>query len=183
MTEKTIDKGSRCLAPSFLPATAVMEMTYNCNHKCTFCSCPWYNESLPFEQLDEMTESQWKKLITKLSSMGVCNLAFTGGEPLLKAGIENIIEHAIVVCKDDIIGIEHLPEYLFQKGANLQKMGEKGVSWDDMERTFIFEALKKNHWNRAATAAQLGIHTTTLWRKMKRLRLDFPQKDGRTKNQ
>jgi transcriptional regulator with PAS, ATPase and Fis domain len=95
--------------------------------------------------------------------------------------LENIVEHAIVVCKDDIIGIEQLPEYLFQKAEGLQKTGEKGVSWDDMERTFVYEALRKNNWNRAATATQLGIHTTTLWRKMKRLRLDLPQKDGRTK--
>ncbi|HEY3444957.1 MAG TPA: hypothetical protein VGK67_01285 [Myxococcales bacterium] len=29
------------LAASFLPRTAVLEMTYRCNHVCLFCSCPW----------------------------------------------------------------------------------------------------------------------------------------------
>ena len=96
--------------------------------------------------------------------------------------LENIIEHAIVVCKDDVIGIEHLPDYLYQK-AIVRQGGtpEKDTSWDDMETSFVYEALRKNNWNRAATAAQLGIHTTTLWRKMKRLHLDLPLKDGRTR--
>ena len=35
------------LAPSFLPATAVLEMTYRCNHACLFCSCPWYAGAIP----------------------------------------------------------------------------------------------------------------------------------------
>jgi PAS domain S-box-containing protein len=96
--------------------------------------------------------------------------------------LENIIEHAIVVSKDNVIGIDHLPDYLYQKAARLQGIREKDVSWDDMERSFIYEALRKNHWNRAATAAQLGIHPTTLWRKMKRLHPALPQKDGRTKS-
>jgi PAS domain S-box-containing protein len=95
--------------------------------------------------------------------------------------LENIIEHAMVVCKDDVIGIDHLPDYLYQKAASLKGTREKIVSWDDMERSFVYEALKRNHWNRAATATQLGIHPTTLWRKMKRLHLALPQKDGRTK--
>jgi len=95
--------------------------------------------------------------------------------------LENIIEHAIVVCRDDVIGIEHLPDYLYQKTAGLKGTREEGVSMDDMERSFLYEALRQNNWNRAATAAQLGIHTTTLWRKMKRLHLDLPHKDGRTR--
>jgi PAS domain S-box-containing protein len=95
--------------------------------------------------------------------------------------LENIIEHAIVVCRDDVIGIEHLPDYLYQTTADLKGTRKEGVSLDDMERRFLYEALRQNNWNRAATADQLGIHTTTLWRKMKRLHLDLPHKDGRTR--
>jgi len=100
--------------------------------------------------------------------------------------LENIIEHAIVVCRDDVINIEHLPDYLCEGSDVLQgrmhrRTREKGASWDDMERSFVYEALRKNNWNRGAAATQLGIHTTTLWRKMKRLRLELPKKDGRTR--
>ena len=82
------------LAPSFLPATAVLEMTYRCNHACLFCSCPWYAEDGDFDTRPELTADEWKSTIAKLCSMGCTDLAFTGGEPLLKEGIEDIIEFA-----------------------------------------------------------------------------------------
>ena len=81
-------------APSFLPATAVLEMTYKCNHECIFCSCPWFAPQGEFTVEREMSVSEWKHVISKLCSMGCVNLAFTGGEPLLKKGIEEIIEFA-----------------------------------------------------------------------------------------
>jgi radical SAM protein with 4Fe4S-binding SPASM domain len=80
------------LAPSFLPATGVLEMTYRCNHACLFCSCPWYAGAIPEDP--EMPAAEWKELIAELCRRGVCNFAFTGGEPLLKEGIEEIIEFA-----------------------------------------------------------------------------------------
>jgi sigma-54 dependent transcriptional regulator, acetoin dehydrogenase operon transcriptional activator AcoR len=40
-----------------------------------------------------------------------------------------------------------------------------------MERTLILQALEKSAYNRRQTAGMLGISTTTLWRKMKRLRI------------
>jgi transcriptional regulator with PAS, ATPase and Fis domain len=45
-----------------------------------------------------------------------------------------------------------------------------------MERSYIREALKRNLWNRTVTAAEMGIHPTTLWRKMKRLNIEPPEK-------
>ncbi len=100
--------------------------------------------------------------------------------------LENIIEYATVVCKDNLIGIEHLPDYLREKSVVKEslaanKNSKKNVSWKSIERNFIYDALMKNKWNRKATAAQLGIHPTTLWRKIKQFNLEIPQKDGRTK--
>jgi transcriptional regulator with PAS, ATPase and Fis domain len=100
--------------------------------------------------------------------------------------LENIIEYATVVCKKDMIGIEHLPDYLHLTGIDMEiavseDSRKGGFSWDDMERSYIYEALKKNNWNRKATAAHMGIHTTTLWRKVKHLNLKIPNQDGRTK--
>jgi PAS domain S-box-containing protein len=99
--------------------------------------------------------------------------------------LENILEYATVVCKNDLIGIEHLPEYLHPRFVGKEERLEqnhrgKDLSWEDLEKTYIFEALRRNNWNRAVTAAQLGIHTTTLWRKIKRLDLEIPRQ-GRKK--
>ncbi|MFA5139105.1 MAG: radical SAM protein [Elusimicrobiota bacterium] len=80
------------LAPSFLPATVALELTYRCNHACLFCSCPWYSDG--YEPLEELDLSAWKRLVSKLCGMGVMSIAFTGGEPLLKEGLAELVESA-----------------------------------------------------------------------------------------
>jgi len=89
-------------APSFLPATAVLEMTYLCNHRCEFCSCPWYSEKGFYETRTELTIKEWEKYISDLYKYGICNIAFTGGEPLMKKGIEKVIEHAALGISEHI---------------------------------------------------------------------------------
>ncbi|MDY7034904.1 MAG: sigma 54-interacting transcriptional regulator [Thermodesulfobacteriota bacterium] len=99
--------------------------------------------------------------------------------------LENIVEYGTLVCKNGIIGIQHLPDYLRQMSNGLEKVVPQKTrnidSLDEMEKSYIYEVLKKNNWNRTATALQMGIHTTTLWRKIKRLKLQTPEKDGRTR--
>ena len=79
------------LAASFLPPTAVLELTYECNHSCLFCSCPWFAPDGRFVRHPEMDLAWWKSTVAKLCRMGVTQMAFTGGEPLLKAGVEELI--------------------------------------------------------------------------------------------
>jgi transcriptional regulator with PAS, ATPase and Fis domain len=91
--------------------------------------------------------------------------------------LENIIEYATVVCKNSVIGIEHLADYLHQitkseKYTRGKNEPHDNLSWQDLERKFLIEVLKKNKWKKSATATQLGIHTSTLWRKMKRLNIE-----------
>jgi transcriptional regulator with PAS, ATPase and Fis domain len=95
--------------------------------------------------------------------------------------LENIIEYATVVCRGNSIGVEQLPDYLHPTSYRMHAEmtaadAGKDLSWDELERSFIYEALRNNNWNRAATAAQIGIHPTTLWRKIKRLNLEIPRR-------
>lgn len=95
--------------------------------------------------------------------------------------LENIIEYAIVICREEKIGIEHLPEYLSLGSSVSHRIIEKEkhykpVSLDEMERNFILDLLEQNRWNRKKTAAKLGMHSTTLWRKIKRLNIGIPKK-------
>ncbi|MBI5525512.1 MAG: radical SAM protein, partial [Deltaproteobacteria bacterium] len=106
------------LAASFLPSTAVLEMTYACNHECLFCSCPWFAPDGRFARHEEMTVEWWKKTLAKLCAMGVTQLAFTGGEPLLKPGVAELIEFAStctgehVKTVDGALVVEHAPPFL-----------------------------------------------------------------------
>ena len=103
-----------CLAPSFLPTTAVLEMTYRCNHTCLFCSCPWENPDGRFARGVEMTATAWKETIAQLCTMGVTNLAFTGGEPLLRDDLLDIMAFA-AGCETE--HIETLDEKLVRRRA------------------------------------------------------------------
>ena len=91
------------LAPSFLPATAVLEMTYRCNHACGFCSCPWMAVGGGgFPRRPELSAAEWQSAIKRLTGMGVCNLAFTGGEALLKEDIFDLLRFA-AGCESEFI--------------------------------------------------------------------------------
>ncbi len=80
--------------------------------------------------------------------------------------LENIIEHAFVLCRGTVIDIENLPENVRPEES---KPLARLTSMDDVEVAFITEALRRNSFNRKKTAQELGMHKTTLWRKMKKL--------------
>ncbi len=80
-------------AASFLPSTAVLELTYLCNHKCLFCSCPWEYEDCGYKKEPELNIDEWKSCIDKLVECGVSSFSYTGGEPLLKKDFREIIKH------------------------------------------------------------------------------------------
>lgn len=91
--------------------------------------------------------------------------------------LENIIEYASITCKDQFIGVEHLPDYLqYVRDVGSSGLEGRGVSsLESLERAFLIEALRRHKFSRKATAAYLGIHPTTLWRKMKRLGIRAPK--------
>ncbi len=91
--------------------------------------------------------------------------------------LENILEYATVVCRDSVIGLAHLPDHLLRHAKTSAATGEEkntDASWEKTQRAFLFDVLKKNGWNRSAAASELGVHHTTLWRKMKRLNIQAP---------
>lgn len=83
--------------------------------------------------------------------------------------LENIVEHAFVLCKKGIIHTRHLPDYLQPIGKEEPRLCG-GCTLLEMEARLIGESLARNKWKRLATARELGIDKTTLWRKIKRLR-------------
>ena len=79
-----------------LPETAILELTYACNHECKFCSCPWentVNSHLYFGKYREMTADGWKEALHVLYDCGVKQVTISGGEPLLKDGFGEILQY------------------------------------------------------------------------------------------
>ncbi|MCL5058952.1 MAG: sigma 54-interacting transcriptional regulator [Actinobacteria bacterium] len=83
--------------------------------------------------------------------------------------LENIIEHAFVLCKKGPILDRHLPAYL-QENKNAGHLLSDRCSLQEMETKMIHDALERNNWNKASAARELGIDKTTLWRKIKKFK-------------
>jgi DNA-binding NtrC family response regulator len=93
--------------------------------------------------------------------------------------LQNVVERAVLLGKGPIITVADLPTEV--RGSNgvvfTSAAGQKSLkeALEGPERQIIREVLESNGWNRNATADQLGINRTTLYKKMKRLGLE----DGR----
>ena len=86
--------------------------------------------------------------------------------------LENIIEHAFVLCRAQVVELRHLPMYLQKTrshpDADRVSRQNSIASRDQWERAQIKEVLKKHRWHRQRAAAELDMDRTTLWRKMKK---------------
>ena len=85
--------------------------------------------------------------------------------------LENIIEHACLICQGEIIQVEHLPLYVQARRPGGEGLSARALLPTGDEAALIRETLSAQHWNRQATAKILGLDRTTLWRKMKRYNL------------
>jgi len=90
--------------------------------------------------------------------------------------LENIIEYGFVVCHGSIIQPEHLPAELLHRGPrqSLEPNGDPVFQTID-ERARLISAIRNQAGNLSAAARELGIHRTTLWRKLKRYQIDLDQ--------
>jgi len=85
--------------------------------------------------------------------------------------LENIIEHAFVLCHEETIEVYHLPPKLVQ--AVTEKETDNGNHLTQKsEKAVIREALVRHLGNREKTARELGMHRTTLWRKLKKYNIE-----------
>ena len=87
--------------------------------------------------------------------------------------LENVIERAFVICTSDRIAPENLPEELTGRTAK-NRSGGIGAAVNQAERQSILAALQNCNGNCQAAARMLGVHKTTLYRKMKSLDLKRP---------
>jgi DNA-binding NtrC family response regulator len=92
--------------------------------------------------------------------------------------LQNAIEYAVVLARQNKIGVKELPAEV-QLPVALQQTernnnGRTGVqNLDDMERNAIIQALAQCHGNKKKAAQVLGIQRPTLYNKMKRYAIEL----------
>lgn len=95
--------------------------------------------------------------------------------------LENVIERAFILCNEGLIGISHLPGELTAHELIAGVDADVRFAHDILDAQAIRGALERNAFNRLAAARELGIHKTTLFRRIKKLGIPLPEEDGRTR--
>jgi transcriptional regulator with PAS, ATPase and Fis domain len=93
--------------------------------------------------------------------------------------LQNILEHAFVLCHSGMIEAHHLPPYLRQEPKRVVADTGGEMNLREVEKILIREALRKHEGNRSLAARDLGIDPSTLYRKIRQLDIDAPKRDGR----
>lgn len=73
------------------PMWLVLELTYRCPLKCVWCNNP-----LDFNNYasKELSTEEWKRVLREGRELGALQLGFSGGEPMLRDDLEELVEEA-----------------------------------------------------------------------------------------
>jgi radical SAM protein with 4Fe4S-binding SPASM domain len=83
---QTVGTDNPSVGADNLPSPYRMDLalTYRCQNDCGHC----YNET---KEKKELTVDQWKGIISKLWAIGIPHVVFTGGEPTLYSGLDELV--------------------------------------------------------------------------------------------
>ncbi|BDQ37521.1 Fis family transcriptional regulator [Pseudodesulfovibrio nedwellii] len=79
--------------------------------------------------------------------------------------LENILEYAFILCREGLIQVEHLPEYLHPDNHDIHGPDPLRGSMNEIKRRAARHAVERNNGKKMAACRELGITKDTL-RKM-----------------
>jgi len=89
--------------------------------------------------------------------------------------LENIIERAVALCEGDTVQPNHLPPDLQQFTLRVHRPRQREfLTLEDQEKEYISWVLRKTKGNKTKAAEILGIDRVSLWRKLKKYKLEEP---------
>lgn len=94
--------------------------------------------------------------------------------------LENIIQRAIIMCQGKslrpehfssliAVGVKDIPLTMDELKKRKKKLRHKSV--EDIEKTFLLEALRRNHWNVSKAAAEVNMQRTNFHALLKKYKL------------
>ncbi|MGH7932145.1 MAG: sigma-54-dependent transcriptional regulator [Candidatus Binataceae bacterium] len=86
--------------------------------------------------------------------------------------LENAVERAAILAETDVIHAHDLPEKLHSTMVVPSESGSSGMTLEELERDHMRRVLAEVNGDKVKAAQVLGIHLSTLYRKMQRYHLD-----------
>lgn len=72
------------------PRWLLAELTYKCPLQCPYCSNPMNYA----KHTEELGTEDWKRVLSQARKMGAVQLGFSGGEPLTRQDLPELVQHA-----------------------------------------------------------------------------------------
>ena len=96
--------------------------------------------------------------------------------------LESAIERAILLAESDLISIEDLPLEVRQESRPVAETGFKlpaeGISFEDVERNLILQAMERTDYNITKAAKLLGLTFRTLQYRLEKFGIKRADKQG-----
>jgi MoaA/NifB/PqqE/SkfB family radical SAM enzyme len=132
-----------------IPLAVRFQLTNRCDHRCLYCNV-WNTKS------EELSTEQIFSLLKQLREMGTKTISFSGGEPLLREDISEIIN----CCKN--LGISPSMNsrgaLIEKKIKELKNLDQIKVSIDGPEEIHDFLARKKGAYQQSIKTVEVALN-------------------------
>lgn len=144
-----------------------VSLTDKCNLRCTYCMPPEGVQPAPGERI--LTDAEVVRLVRiAVERLGVREVRFTGGEPLLRKGLEEIVAATSALCTDvgtpvetslttNALGLRHRARGL--KEAGLTRVN---VSMDAADRETYAALTRRDRFDDAVAGARAAAEAGLL---------------------
>lgn len=135
------------------PLKAMFELTYHCNFRCIHCYV------VQDKDKQELTTQQVRDILRQLKDAGCFHIGFTGGEPLLRKDIFEILDFAkrsgfrISLLTNGYLIDEKIAERIASLGTSLNRVDVSVLG--GTKKTFERITRKKNSFNKVMRAIKL----------------------------
>ncbi|MBF6568571.1 MAG: sigma-54-dependent Fis family transcriptional regulator [Candidatus Binataceae bacterium] len=88
--------------------------------------------------------------------------------------LENAVERAVILAETNVIHSHDLPDKVRNTAAGWSDLEGSGLTLEELEQEHIKRVLAKVKGDKVKAAQALGVHLSTLYRKVQRYRLELP---------
>lgn len=147
-----------------LPLYTLIELTYRCNLSCKHCYIPRF-----WRKKKELNTFQLKNLLREIASLGGLYVVFTGGEPLLRKDIFELINFAknlnfyVSLFTNGSLIDKSIAKKLFLNGVDIVEIslyGSKNIHDKFVGQNGVFEKVLKAIENLKKYSIKICIKTT-----------------------
>src|SRR5581483_352833 len=145
-----------------LPIAMLAEITHRCPLQCPYCSNPFDLE----RSSSELSTEEWKRVIDQAAALGVLQIHFSGGEPLARKDLIDLVAHATgaglyanLITSGVSLDSERLSA-LEQAGLSHVQISFQGTEYRDADAIAGFRGAHQRKLEAARLVREIGLPLT-----------------------